>query len=448
VLPLALGALLATSVATWVGVRVTTSAMRARLDLQLLNSAAAVSSNSFALNSNILANLRAVAGADVVTLGPGGEVVASAVGEGRSGVIEAARRARSGRPDVAGRGQVAEEDCGFHCIVAFQRVSGQPGMHVFLVADASPLDDATRAVVRTMSLAAAGSVLFLVLVGQLVVRRVTAPLDRLVAFVRSLDGAGQQARAVVGDDEIGQLAEAFNGMLDRLDRSKAALVRSEKLGLAGLFAARVAHDVRNPLSSVRMQTQLLQSKHAADSDDREVLAGMVRDIDQVESVVKDLMELANPGELRVASCSLNAVLESSVRQVAHQLTYRRITVEMRLDDGLPDLPLDAGRLKQAFLNLLVNASEAMPSGGRLEITSGHDADGRIWCRICDDGVGVDPRLLERVFDPFVSTKPEGVGLGLVNVKAVVEAHGGRISLGGNSPRGTCAELSFPGPVRG
>ena len=231
-------------------------------------------------------------------------------------------------------------------------------------------------------------------------------------------------------------------MLDRLEQSRAALVRSEKLALAGLFAARVAHDIRNPLSSIKMQTQLLRSKLAAGSDDHDSLTAVLRDIGQVESVVRDLMELANPGALSLQPGDLNAVVRDALGQLAAQFAYRKIRVSLRLAEALPPVPLDPPRLRQALLNVLVNGSEAMHTGGELEVSSGANDDG-VWIRICDDGVGIDPALAARVFDPFVSTKPEGVGLGLVNVKAVVEGHGGGIRLEPRPSRGTCAYLWLP-----
>jgi signal transduction histidine kinase len=281
----------------------------------------------------------------------------------------------------------------------------------------------------------------LIVVSQVVARRVTAPLGRLVQFVRTAPAQGA-ARAEVGDDEIGSLAEAFNTMLDRLDESRVALVRSEKLGLAGLFAARVAHDIRNPLSSIKMQTQLLRSNVAANTEDHETLGAVLHDVSQVESVVRDLMDLANPGALSLRPGDLNAVLREALAQLSAQLAYRKIRVELALADPLPSVAIDALRFRQALINVIVNGSEAMHTGGEFRVSTGADG-GAAWIRICDDGVGIDPALVERVFDPFVSTKPEGVGLGLVNVKSVVEGHGGGIRLEPRQPRGTCAFIWLP-----
>jgi len=125
-----------------------------------------------------------------------------------------------------------------------------------------------------------------------------------------------------------------------------------------------------------------------------------------------------------------------------QLAYRKIRVETALDGALPTVAVDAQRLRQAIVNVLVNGSEAMHTGGELRVSTGVDG-ATVWARICDNGVGIDPALAERAFDPFVSTKPEGVGLGLVNVKSVVEGHGGGIRLEPRQPRGTCAFIWLP-----
>jgi signal transduction histidine kinase len=107
------------------------------------------------------------------------------------------------------------------------------------------------------------------------------------------------------------------------------------------------------------------------------------------------------------------------------------------------VPIDRARLKQVFLNVLVNASEAMPTGGGISVSTRLVDSAELIVEICDDGVGVDPATLPLLFDPFVSTKPDGVGLGLVNARAVVEAHGGRIRLAPRTPKGTCASIWLP-----
>jgi signal transduction histidine kinase len=441
VVPLVAVALVATAAAASVAWSAASDALQARVQSQLVGAAAVVSRGDFALNPAILGILHEILGAHVVTLGADGRVLASSPGA-RQEIVTAATRVVGSGGAGSGAASGILADCGAPCLVAYRGVEGRPGTVVALVAETSQLTNASRALARVILLAAGLSVVVMVLVGQAVVRRVTAPLDRLVRFVRDLSPKDVRHRAEVGDDEVGALADAFNGLLDRLERSQDAAVRSEKLALAGLLAARVAHDIRNPLSSIKMQTQLLHARLAGDADYEAMLMAVLHDINQVESVIGDLIDLASPGEFKLEPMAINDVLGEALQQLAAQLTYRKIAIDMRLQDRLPQLALDGKRFKQAVLNVMANASEAMPTGGTLLVESGTEGDAVI-VRICDDGVGVDPAIASRAFDPFVTTKKDGVGLGLVNAKAVVEGHGGRISLEPRQPRGACVTIWLP-----
>ena len=439
-------ALVAMSATAYVALSVTSRALAARVEAQILNAAALVSQSDFALNPAILRSVKAIAGADVITYTAAGKVLASTVDPrdaSRFAAVTAADATPSAIAAEDGTPLVRHMQCGGPCDVAYRRVPARPDTFVAVVAETSELMAATRTVTRTILVAALVSLFVMVLVSQLVARRVTAPLDAFVQFTREVSGGDARRRAIVGDDEVGRLGAAFNDMLDRLEQSQAALVRSEKLGLAGLLAARVAHDIRNPMSSIKMQTQLLRAR-LDDAESQDIVAAVLRDITQVESVVRDLLELAKPGELKGRPSQLNDVVRDVLRQLAPQLTYRKIAVESRLADGLPEITLDAERFKQALLNIVNNAADAMPVGGTLTVaTRLVDHEKTVELDVCDDGKGVNPAILAHVFDPFVSTKPDGVGLGLVNAKAVVENHGGRIELAARAPKGTRATIRLP-----
>ena len=443
VIPFAIIAIVATAAAAFVALSVTSDTLQSRLQTQLVSAAGVVSRGDLALNPLILRNLQEVIGAHIVTVDRDGRVVASTANESSPFRAAATRAVSALDTGANAAASVASADCGVPCVVVVRPVDGRPGYNVALVAETSELATATRAVARTILLTAALSGLVMVLISQAVVRRVTAPLDRLVQFVRGLSANERNRRAEVGENEVGALALAFNDMLERLEQAQNALVRSEKLALAGVIAARVAHDIRNPLSSIKMQTQLLRARPDLDADDQAALEAVLHDIDQVESVIRDLLELARPGELRLERSSLNGVVQDALRQLAPQFRHRKIAVQQQLDTNLPSALLDRSRFKQALLNVLVNASEAMPTGGVVTVTTRVPTPSELLVEICDDGIGVDAATLERVFDPFVSTKRDGVGLGLVNAKAVVEAHGGRIQLAPRVPKGTCASIWIP-----
>ncbi len=280
----------------------------------------------------------------------------------------------------------------------FEQRAAAVGSLLLIVSTLGPFSFVEAAIVL---IGAALSLTVMIVVSQVVTRRVTAPLDEV-------------------------------------------LVRSEKLALAGLMAARVAHDIRNPLSSIKMQTQLVGARLRGDAETQAQVGAVLRDIQQVETVVKDLIELARPGELKRRPTPLNDVIRDVLNQLAPQLTYRKIAVDAQLADGLPVVELDADRFRQMLINVLGNAADAMTTGGTLRVVTRQAAGGStVVLDVCDDGIGIDPAIRDRVFDPFVSTKRDGVGLGLVNAKAVIESHGGTIELFAAEPKGTCARMTMP-----
>jgi signal transduction histidine kinase len=447
VIPFAIVALAATLAVSFVALTVISRTLQARAINQVQNTASVISHSEFALNPNILKSVHQLTGADVITYTRQGAILASTLDERAQHALIDAVATSAAAEDAyrsAGRVFVRSAQCAAPCFVAYTQVTTRPETVVAVIAQSSDLIAATSALTRAILIAATLSVLVMVLVSQVVARRVTAPLNALVAFTRDVSPTGSTQRAQIGDDEVGRLAAAFNDMLDRLDRSRDALVRSEKLALAGLIAARVAHDVRNPLSSMKIQAQLLDASLGDNAPGRKMLGAVLRDIQQLESVVRDLIELARPGELHREPTSIGAVVDEVLQQLSAQLAYRKIVVEARLPASQPLVDLDVARFRQVLLNLIGNAADAMPTGGTLTITTeGRDAGSAVVLDICDDGVGIDPAIRDRVFDPFVSTKRDGVGLGLVNAKAVVESHGGTLELAAQVPKGTRARIVLP-----
>jgi signal transduction histidine kinase len=448
-LPFALVALVSTSVAAYVALSVVQRALDARMRGLMLNTARVVSRSDLALNPAILRSVQQITGADVITYGSDGQVLATTLDPAArrdlvAAVLETTRRPRPDGGTAPGAAAIEPMDCGGPCYVAFTGVDGRPGTVVALVDETAELAAASRAVTRTILVAAALSLAVMVLGSQAVARRVTAPIERLVAFARRLSTPGATARAPAGDDEVGRLGLAFNEMLDRLEHSQQALVKSEKLGLAGLMAAQVAHDIRNPLSSIKMQTQIVRARLRRGSDEEAALAAVLHDIDQVESVIQDLLELARPGIMTLQPTDINDVVLGVLHQLGPQFTHRKIKVDLALAGALPAVALDGARFRRALVNVLVNASDALPSGGDIDVmTRMGDDNGSVEIEVADDGQGIDPAVLDRVFDPFVTTKPDGMGLGLVNVLSVVESHGGSMALHRRQPRGTRAIIRLP-----
>ncbi|HVL67375.1 MAG TPA: ATP-binding protein [Vicinamibacterales bacterium] len=369
---------------------------------QIDEGATLVSRSDFALNPLLLRLAAEVSQAHIVTFSRSG-IVASTLGAQEEIASVVASRAAADAVDRAGGGTVffPIEHRGVPYQVAYRPVEARGGTYVAVASDTSRLAGARRAAMRAQLSAALVSIALLGIVGFVVARRVSRPIEE-------------------------------------------TLVRAEKLAVTGLLAARVAHDVRNPLSSIKMQTQLLQSRLRGDADNQALLAEVLRDVDQVELVIRGLLELARPGGVHPRPTDLNELVRSVLDQVNAQMTHRKIRVEASLDGTLPLLLLDPDRLRLALLNLIANAADAMVSGGTLSVSTARAEGGRsAHLDVCDDGSGIDPAVADRLFNPFVSTKHDGIGLGLVNTRAIVESHGGTVTLGGRPGRGTRARITLP-----
>jgi signal transduction histidine kinase len=419
------------------------SSLEARLRDQAERAARMIAESDFLLNRPVLERFKAVLNAEIVGYARDGAVVGSTLTPAQRPLLDAVLATPSANTDLGGGFALEHVTVeGRPYRVGYHALRAPAGGTVALVVDASDVAAATAAIGRTLLLVTAATLLLSALVSQLVVQRVSRRLLELTGFTRRF-GEGERAEFPAGGDgdEIGQLGAAFGDMARQLRASEERLLRSEKLAVTGMLAARVAHDVRNPLSSIKMQAQLLRPRLDGTAASQESLQAILRDIDQVEWVVKGLLELARPGELKTRPANVNEVLDEVLRQVTAQFRHRKIAIESRLGE-VPALPLDVDRFKQALLNLLINGADAMPSGGRLlvETCAGPAA---VRLDICDEGPGIDPGIRPRLFDPFMSTKREGVGLGLVNTKSIVERHGGTIELLPREPRGTCARITLP-----
>ena len=448
--PFVLVALLTTSVAAYVALSVASTTLETRARAQLLSAATVIGRSDLALNPAVLRTFRDATGAEAIAFTAGGEILAATL-EGPAlarlsdalGAAAGAHRADPGGATTS----VHSVDCGVPCFVAVRQLESRPDVMVALVAETSDLAAAQKSITRAIVLTALLSALIIILVSHVIARRITAPLERLVAFAQGLSTPGASARAIAGDDEVGRLGVAFNDMLERLEQSQAALVKSEKLGLAGLMAAQVAHDIRNPLSSIKMQTQMVRARLPRASDEGAALSAVLHDIGQVESVIQDLLELARPGAMTLLPADVNEVVQDVLHVLGPQFAHRRIHASTAFADGLPAVAIDASRLKRALVNVLVNASDALPTGGDVDVmTRATDDRHGVEIEVADHGTGIDPAVLDTVFDPFVSTKRDGIGLGLVNVLSVVQSHGGTISLQPRQPRGTRAIIRLPVPA--
>jgi signal transduction histidine kinase len=219
-----------------------------------------------------------------------------------------------------------------------------------------------------------------------------------------------------------------------LQKQERDMLRAEQLAAVGQLAASVAHEVRNPLTSLKLLVESAlrsQNQKPVSVADLEV---MHREIARLEQTVQSFLEFARPPELRRRPEDLRGVVTQALELVQARARQQGVTMHVMLPDELLEADLDGSQFSNVIVNLLINALEAMPKGGNLEIALDRDGENGARFEIRDTGVGIAPAMAGRLFAPFASTKPTGTGLGLSICRRIVEEHGGAIT-GGNRPGG-------------
>ncbi len=290
----------------------------------------------------------------------------------------------------------------------------------------------------------------------LVIRTISRPLRRLTeAAVDVAGGAYGTQVELKSNDEVGLLAASFNEMsrkmaedIERLRALNEHLVRAEKLAAAGALAAGVAHEVNNPLASISSLIQILQSRPLdpdREAETREMLRLISTQIERISQVLRDMLDFARQRPPARAPLDLARVVESSLRLAAFDKGFKRLKVTTDFGGRVPTVSADPDQLQQVFLNLMLNARDAMPEGGELRVALSFDEEAReVSVEFEDNGHGIPEDVLPHVFDPFFTTKRAGAGLGLAVCYGIVTAHGGRVSVesGGGLP-GTTVRVALP-----
>ena len=310
-----------------------------------------------------------------------------------------------------------------------------------------PMDqiaDGKRQVTLLMLGIAAVVILLVALISHLIGHNLADPIKDLVKFTRQVAEGNLEGQCKVKThDGIGDLTLAFNQMTRDLRNSRNELIQAERLATAGKMAASFAHEIRNPLSSMRMFVQMLMRKtDLPESRRQQSMQYILEEIERIDVIVKGLMDFARPAALELAPHGLNQALQEVLDLMAANLNHHQILLIKKFAPDLPAITFDPDKLKQAFMNIVLNAMEAMPKGGTLEILTLQDSD-QVRVDIVDTGVGLPSEDINRLFEPFFTTKSQGTGLGLANARRVLEQHGGEIRIKSVARQGTTVSLWLP-----
>jgi two-component system NtrC family sensor kinase len=389
------------------------------------------------------------------------------------------------------------------------RIIGGIQMEVFIGDLMATLLESQRIILITVLFDA----LVLIIFGSFLLSRVLVkPVKDLLRLTKRIsDGDFSQKIEVTSKNEMGQLIGSFNRMIERLKENQDSLnkylesletankqlkqaqeelIRTEKLATIGRFAAGVAHEVGNPLGAILGYTGILKKGRIDSEETTDYLKRIEDEIERINKIVRELLDFARPSKLEIREVEINKIVENTLSLLSYQKDFKNIVTRL---DRQPDLPLingDESQLSQVFINIILNAIDAMPNGGKLQIqTEGHivdyfhgdfsqltdpprrksdpvesdysylrksdplptsftkfsKGDRLVKVRISDTGVGIKKEDLENIFDPFFTTKApdKGTGLGLSISLKIVESLGGEIRVESEEGKGTSFEIYFP-----
>lgn len=277
----------------------------------------------------------------------------------------------------------------------------------------------------------------------LVAGRISRPIAALTNFTRRFmheKKLPESPRPVSG--EVGELTEAFVQTVGDLDQSRADLVRASKLAVLGEMAAVMAHEIRTPIGILRSSAQMLSREPNLSAEARELTSFVESETERLNRLVSTLLDSARPPTPKLQPTDLHDIIRHCVNLLTAQADKNGIQISQSLEGPHSFVEADAEQMTQVLLNLVLNATQILPHGGKVMISTREDA-GKLIVAVADDGPGIAPEEMSRVFDPFFTKREGGVGLGLAVVQQIIAAHGGEIRAGKSELGGALFTITLP-----
>ena len=286
-------------------------------------------------------------------------------------------------------------------------------------------------------------------------KRISAPINKLVSASAEVARGNLEARVEINsNDELGELSDTFNSMASALkgrdeklkEFTKSKIMESERLALIGQLSANVAHELNNPLTGIVTYSHLLLEELPADDPNRESLEKIVIQADRSRDIIRGLLDFSRQRKPDKTLCDVNAVLIGCVSLLEKQALFHNIQISTNPDVNLPLTIIDPSQIERVFINIIVNAADAMEGYGKLDLSTRLDpSDHFIEIEFSDTGHGIKKENLEKIFDPFFTTKDtgHGVGLGLAISFGIIKEHKGTISVESELEKGTTFIVRLP-----
>jgi signal transduction histidine kinase len=254
--------------------------------------------------------------------------------------------------------------------------------------------------------------------------------------------------------QVQDVSARIKRVIEQLQRTRREAVKAERLAAVGELAAGVAHEVRNPLTSVKLLIQAIERNQTPGSTDEQRLRIVQQEVARIETTIQELLDFGRPPKLRRVQHDVRDTLRRALNLVAGRAQQSNVVIEERLGGEPMFVDADPEQLHQVFINLLLNAIEAMPSGGKLQVRveepaapsergGGPSTCGLLQIVFRDTGTGIPAQVMQRLFEPFVTSKERGIGLGLAISRQIMQEHGGRLTASNPSPGGAMFVVEVP-----
>jgi two-component system NtrC family sensor kinase len=276
---------------------------------------------------------------------------------------------------------------------------------------------------------------------------VTSPITHMIEVIRRVKRGNLEERVVVeGEDELAELAGAFNRMTDIIRRNKemeASLAQQGKMASLGVLSSGVAHEINNPLGVILGYAGYLEGKLSEDDPNYTYIHEIKRESKRCKKIVQDLLSYARTPRPSLEPVDLNELLAQITDFAANHTDMRGVAIRKEFAPGLPPVMLDGDQMRQVAINLILNAGGAMPHGGELTVRTESAEEGRVRIVFSDNGCGIPAESLEKIFEPFYTTKERGTGLGLAITRQIIEQHHGEIQIESEPGKGTTVVVTLP-----
>ena len=275
----------------------------------------------------------------------------------------------------------------------------------------------------------------------------TRPITHMIEVIRRVkNGKLEEKMTVDGQDELSEMAGAFNRMTDIIRHNKemeASLAQQGKMASLGVLSSGVAHEINNPLGVILGYAGYIEGKMAEDDPNYRYIHEIKRESKRCKKIVQDLLSYARTPRPSLELIDLNGLLTQIVDFAANHTDMRAVIIDTDFTPSLPKVMLDGDQMRQVAINLILNAGGAMPEGGRLIVRTEPVKGGRVEISFIDTGCGIPQESIEKIFEPFYTTKERGTGLGLAITRQIIEHHHGEIAIESAPGQGTTVRVTLP-----